>query len=75
MEDEISYSYKEFAKILQQKSVLQQYKSKVVNKYQKIIEATLSRKLIWNWNGDDAVIKVRFTSTFIIFQNSLKHQI
>ena len=63
MEDESSYSftYKEFAKILQEKGVLQQkqFKNKVVNKYQKIIEVALSRKLIWSWkNGDNAVIKV-----------------
>ena len=66
MEEEISYSYKEFAEILQKKGVLQQeqFKKKVVNKYQKIVEATLCKKLVWNWNGDDAVIKVRFA--FII---------
>ena len=60
MEDEEEISYKEFAKILQEKSVLQQkqFQSKVVNRYQKIIDATISRKLLWDGDRDSEIIKV-----------------
>ena len=58
MAEGISISYKDFAKKLQEKCVLQQpqFKKKVSLRYQKIIEATIDEKLHWECNSEQVKV-------------------
>ena len=58
MGEEISFSYKNFVKLLDEKGVLSQFQTKSVNKIPKIIDETIGQKL--QWDRDSTQEKVWF---------------
>ena len=51
MAEEISFSYKNFVKLLDEKGVLRQFPKGTVNRIPKIIDETIGQKLRWDSNS------------------------
>ena len=62
--EEISFSYKDFVKKLDEKDVLKQkqFQKKIVNKIPKIIDETIGQKL--RWDSDSTQEKVSLINSF-----------
>ena len=63
--EEISFSYKKFVKLLDEKGVLSQFQTKSVNKIPKIIDETIGQKL--QWDSDSTQEKVWLSNLLLIF--------